>query len=177
MRSNTRFPDADEDGFLSVLRDLAASLAWQLRSFEREEELIALVALDHDPSYEQVLWVYDRSRGFVRCLLVRRGSVPPEREADIIELCAHINDGLAFGCAEYSFDDRTLVFRDSFQLSHCKLQDTLVDITSRLLNLGSRYSPAVRATLAGKSAAEAIKHISESPRDARPNPPDRGETV
>jgi hypothetical protein len=156
MRSSVEIPDPDAKTFLAAADELAASLGWRLRSFQRDDEVVALVALDHDPSFEQMIWVYDTRRAFVRCLLASRGSVPKEREAAILELCARINDGLVFGCAEYSFADRTLVFRDSFQLGWGKLPDLLTDVTARLLDLGSRHSPAVRATLAGTAASDAI---------------------
>jgi hypothetical protein len=167
MRSNLGLPAPDEEGFLAALGELAASFGWRLRSFKRDDELIALVALDHDPSFEQILWVYDTSGGFVRCLLVSRGSVPAEREAVIFELCARINDGLVFGCAEYSFDDRVLVFRDSVQLGYGKMPDLLASVSARLLDLGSRYSPAIRATLAGTSAIEAMGLARDPPKKVR----------
>jgi hypothetical protein len=156
MRSNLGFPAPDEDGFLAALGELAASLGWRLRSFKRDDELVALVALDHDPSFEQILWVYDTRGASVRCLLVSRGSVPAEREVAILELCARINDGLVFGCAEYSFEDRALAFRDSIQLGYGNMPDLLTGVSARLLDLGSCYSPAIRATLAGTGATEAM---------------------
>src|SRR5215470_17368925 len=146
MRSNSEFQG--EEVFLAAANELAASFGWRIRSFKRGQELVAQVALDHDRSFEQVLWVYDVTSVCVRCLLVSRGTVPPEREASVIELCARINDGLIFGCAEYSFDERVLVFRDSFQLGTGSLSDALTGTTARLLDLGSRYSSAVLATLA-----------------------------
>src|SRR5438093_7486329 len=102
MISQIRTPP-DKDRFLAAVGEFASPLGWRVRSFTREEELVALVALDGDPSFDQVLWIYDTSRAFVRCLLVYRGTVSIEREPAILELCARINDGLVFGCAEYSF--------------------------------------------------------------------------
>lgn len=152
---------------MAALAELAASFGWRLRSFKRDDECVALVALDHDPSFEQILWVYDTRGAFVRCLLVNRGSVPAESEAAILELCARINDGLVFGCAEYSFDDRVLVFRDSVQLENGNLADMLTNVSARLLDLGSRYSPTIRATLAGTSPSEAMGLVRDSPEALR----------
>ena len=143
--------------FLHAIGELAASLGWQLRSFTRGQEQVAVVALDHDPSFEQVLWVHDAGQASVRCLLVCRGKVPSEREAAILELCARINEDLLFGCAEYGFDDRTVAFRDSMQLSYGPIAGLVASTTQRLLQLGSQYAPAVRAALAGSSAVEAMK--------------------
>ena len=89
-----------------------------------------------------------------------------EREAAVLELCARINDGLVFGCAEYSFDDRALVFRDSIQLAYGDMRDLLTNVSARLLDLGSRYLPAIRATLAGTSAIEAMGLAGE-PKEVR----------
>ena len=161
MNSHIEIPAPDTKGFLKAVGDLAASFGWRLRSFERDDELAAVAALDHDSSFEQVLWVFDTKRTFIRCLLVGRGTVAADREAAILELCARINDGLAFGCAEYSFNDRTLVFRDSVQLGYGKMSDLVESTSARLLDLGSRYAPAVRATLAGSSPAEAMSRAQD----------------
>jgi hypothetical protein len=155
MESHVGIHATGEEEFLKIVDELAASFGWTLRSFRRDEELVALVALEHDPSFEQILWIHDAGRACTRCLLVWRGTVRPEREAAILELCARINDGLLFGCAEYSFHDRTLVFRDSAQLAYARVADLVPSVTDRSLHLGSRYAPAVHATLAGHSAAEA----------------------
>jgi hypothetical protein len=155
MESNVGIHSVGDEDFLKTVNELAASFGWTLRSFRRDEELVALVALEHDPSFEQILWVHDAGRACMRCLLVWRGTVPPEREAAILELCVRINDGLLFGCAEYSFLDRTVVFRDSVQLTYARIADLVSSVTDRSLHLGSRYAPAVHATLAGRPAAEA----------------------
>jgi hypothetical protein len=152
----------DKDGFLAAVGEFAASLGWRVRSFTRDEELVAVVALEGDPSFEQALWIYDTSRAFVRCLLVHRGAVPVDREPAIVELCARINDGLVFGCAEYSFADRALAFRESFQLGFGDIAECVTAASTRLLQLGSRYSPAVRAALAGRSAEDAMEYVGEA---------------
>jgi hypothetical protein len=165
MRSNLGPAASDEAGVLVALGELATSFGWRLRSFKRDDEMVALVVLDHDPSFEQMIWVYHISGANVRCLLVSRGSVPADREFAVFELCARINDGLVFGCAEYSFDDRALVFRDSVQLGYGKTPDLLASVSARLLDLGSRYAPAVGATLAGKSPAEAMGLARDPPTE------------
>ena len=164
MRSIIAFAAPDTEGFLAVVGGLAGSFGWRLRTFERDDELVALAALDHDSSYEQVLWVYNTRRGSVRCLLVNRATVPAAREGAILELCARINEDLVFGCAEYSFGDRTVIFRDSVQLGSGDTGDLLTGATARVLDLGSRYAPAVRATLAGSSPVEAMSHAGD-PRE------------
>ncbi len=159
MRSNLKFTSPDNDAFLAAVAEFAAGFGWRVRSFERDEELVALVALDSDSSFEQVLWVYDAERASLRCLLVSRAVVPVGRERAILELCARINDGLVFGCAEYSFKDRTLVFRDSVQLGYGILAELLASTSARLLDLGSRYASAIRATLAGSTPVEALAPV------------------
>lgn len=161
MRSNFSSPAPDEEGFLTAVRELATSFGWRPRSFKRDGELIVLAALDTDLLFEQVLWIFASPGEYVRCLLVTRGSVPAHREAAILELCARINDGLVFGCAEYSFDEKTLVFRDSTQLGCGKLSDLLNLVTARLLDLGSRYSAVIQTTLAGMSPEEALRGVEQ----------------
>jgi hypothetical protein len=167
MRGNSSSPAPDEKGFLASAADFAAAFGWQVRSFQRAGELVAVVALDHDPSFEQLLWVYDTGRAVIRCLLVDRRRVPFAREAAILELCSRINDGLLFGCAEYSFNDRTVVFRDSIQLGPLNLKDLLPGISARVLDLGSRYAPAIGATLGGTPPVNAICLSEESAKGVR----------
>src|SRR5580765_5638365 len=104
MTSETQDSAPSQEQFLDALGELTKSLGWELQHFMRDQELVALVPTENDPSFEQFIWVYDTVGVFVRCLLVSRRVVPPERETAILELCARINDGLNFGCAEYSFD-------------------------------------------------------------------------
>lgn len=146
----------DGDKFLAAADELAVSFGWQLHSFKRDEEIIGLVSLKKDPSFEQILWVYDPIRAFLLCLLVSRAVVPEERESAVIELCARINNGLLSGCLEFSFTDRTLIFRDSAELKYGPVDLVLSSTSSRLLSLGSRYASAIRDTLAGSSPAEAV---------------------
>lgn len=147
--------------FLTAIGKLITPLCWQLRSFEREGEVIALAVLGEDPAFEQMLWVYCPDRGYVRCLLAARGTVPVEREPVVVELCARINDGLVFGCAEYSFSEQVFMLRDSFDTGKNDWDDELTSRTARLLKLGEHYSPALQAVLGGRSAAEAIQRLED----------------
>jgi hypothetical protein len=168
MKSPAEAPSADQDGFIAALNELIAPLGWDLHSFRREEEMVGLVALQRDPFCERIIWVYDTKRSFVRCLAFGRGTVPAEREAAIIELCARINDGLIFGCAEYGFANRTFAFRDSVPVvGHSELKDALSDLTGRLLKLGARNWPAIAAVLGGASATEAIAHAHNPQAEGR----------
>lgn len=146
--------------FLDAVGKLAASFGWEIGSFTRDEEFVAVAPLSPDPSFEQIVWILGAGRDHVRCLLITHGTVPAHREAAVIELCARINDGLLFGCAEYSFGESTMHFRDSVQLGHGTITDLIESITGRVLGLGSRCAPAVRETLAGASAAEAMKLLA-----------------
>jgi hypothetical protein len=144
--------------FLDAVGELAKPLGWQLQHFTRDQELVALVPTENDQSFEQFIWVYDTDGVFLRCLLVSRAVVPPERQPAILELCARINDGLNFGCAEYGFDDQVIAFRNSVDLKTCApLQKVVNDATSRVLSLGRRYAVAIDATLAGDTPEDAVK--------------------
>jgi hypothetical protein len=171
MTTDQDNPAPDNEEFLNALRELTSPLDWEVQSFTRDHELIAIVGLDNDPRFEQVLWVYDTEGLFVRCLLVSRAEVPPESEPAIMELCARINDRLSFGCAEYSFDDQTIIFRNSLDLRTCgPLERVMSDATSRVLSLGRRYAPAITAVLDGGNPKDAVAAIeSDGPRNEREN--------
>jgi hypothetical protein len=156
---------------LNALRELTASLDWDVQSFMRDQEFIAVVGLDTDPRFEELLWVYDTEGAFLRCLLVSRETVPPEREAAVVELCARINDRLSFGCAEYSFEDHTIIFRNTVDLRTCGPLDTVLGAcTSRALSLGRRYAAAVVNTLDGDSPKDAVAAAeADRPADAAEN--------
>ncbi len=157
MTSDIEITTPDTEQFLAAATELSVSFGWKLHSFQRDEEVIGLVALNKDPSFEEILWVYDPIRAFLRCLLVSRAVVPEEREAAVIELCARINSGLLSGCLEFSFNDRALIFRDSAELRYGPVVSVLSSTSARLLSLGSRYASAIRDTLAGSSPAEAVE--------------------
>lgn len=149
--------------FLQAVTELTTPLGWEIQHFNRDQDLIALVATENDPSFEQFMWVYNAEGVSLRCLLVSRAVVPAERETAILELCARINDGLNFGCAEYSFDDQTIVFRNSADLGTCgPLAKVLGDATSRVLGLGRRYRGAIEATLKGGKPEDAVKEAESA---------------
>jgi len=157
---NMDHPDtALEARFIDAVRSLAESFGWQPRSFMRGDEIVALAALDGDADFEQLVWVFDAVDATLRCILVSRASVAPAREAAVLELCARINSGLVFGCAEYSFEDRVVVFRDSADLRHGAATEHVRAASERLLGLGSRYAAAIRATLSGASPQAAVAGV------------------
>lgn len=164
MASDTQTTATDGEGLLAVITDIGTALGWTIRSFRREDELIILTALDQDTNFEQMIWVHDVDQGYVRCLLVWRGAITADQHAKVFELCARINNGLVFGCAEFSFHEGALLFRDSALLRFGPPADVLRDVTARLLELGSRYTPAVRATLDGEDPAVAVACIDEADR-------------
>lgn len=146
----------DDGAHIAAVRSIADPLGWQLRSFTRNDDLVVLAALDNDPSFQQMLWVFGSKHESLRCLLVGRPVVPAQREGAILELCARINDGLVFGCAEYGFDERTVTFRGATDLRYGPLAELVANTTTRVLDLGARYSEAIRATLAGTPPADAV---------------------
>jgi hypothetical protein len=145
-------------GFLGALEPLAESLGWQLQGFTRGDELVVIAALGGDPSFEQVVWISGTSGETLRCLLVSRAPIPRESREPILELCARINEGLVFGCAEYAFEEAAVVFRDAADLRGGSVEQLAPDTTARLLGLGSRYVPAVEAVLAGASPRDAVEN-------------------
>ena len=158
-------PDSapSDEQFLEAVGELIRPMGWQLQHLMREHEVVALVPAENDPSFEQFIWIYDSNAISLRCLLVHRTVVPPEREPAILELCARINDRLNFGCAEYSFDDQTVNFRNSADLRTCSpLQQVINDATSRVLSLGKRYAGAIAETLEGSNAKDAVEKAEAS---------------
>ncbi|HYW71713.1 MAG TPA: YbjN domain-containing protein [Pyrinomonadaceae bacterium] len=157
MDSNNKTPAPDTRQFLNAVAECTAPFGWQLQSFTRDEEFIVVVALENDPSFEQVVWLYNTEHVSVRCLLVSRAEVPAERRHSIFELCARVNDGLTFGCLEYSFSDAALMFRESADLDACgPLAQVIHEISARVLDLGRRYRDAIEATLKGEPPEQAI---------------------
>ena|SRR6185436_13787274 len=158
MTSEQQDSAPSNEQFLDAVGELTKPLGWQLQHFMRDQELVALAPTESDPSFEQFIWVYDTAGGFFRCLLVSRTVVPPEREPAILELCARMNDGLNFGCAEYSFDDKAIVFRNSVDIRTCSpLAQVVNDATSRVLSLGRRYANAIAETLEGSNPKDAVE--------------------
>jgi hypothetical protein len=89
-------------------------------------------------------------------MLVGKQAVPPKRKSAMLELCARVNEGLPFGCLEYSFGEHILVFRDSADLDWGPTDKIVGELTSRVLNLGKRYVGAARLTLDGKDPEMAM---------------------
>ncbi|WP_124602041.1 YbjN domain-containing protein [Burkholderia sp. Bp8963] len=168
MRSIDEATAPDPESVIATLDELVTSLGWRLHAFNRDDESVGLVSLGHDPFFEQIIWIYDTKRALVRCLLVGRERIPANREAIIFELCARINDGLIFGCAEYSFSDCALVFRDTAPVGAGNLKEILTDLSGRVLNLGARYRPVIAAALAGSSAIEAMTYENSSEGNGAP---------
>src|SRR5262249_42978102 len=100
---------------------------------------------------------YNTDRTTLRCMLVSNATVPQPRQTAILELCARINEGLPFGCLEYSFSDRVLVFRDSADLDWGPLDQVISRTTSRVLNLGQKYATAIQSTLEGAIPEDAVR--------------------
>jgi hypothetical protein len=157
----TSAPDTEQ--FLAAVREWAAPLGWQPQSMTRDEDFIVVAGIEDDPSFERVMWVYNTEHVSLRCLLVSRAVVTAERQAPIMELCTRINDGLTFGCLEYSFSDAALVFRESADLDSCgPLGQVLHETTARVLDLGRRYAGAIEATLAGDKPEDAVRKAEAS---------------
>jgi hypothetical protein len=144
------------DKFLLEVNKLASQFAWPARSLHRGTE-VALVALtQNDDAFERFVWVYDSERNMLKGMLVYKEPIPSKSLNAILELCARINEGLPFGCLEYSFGERALVFRDSIDLDWSPLDKAVGATTSRVLNLGRRYAEAIRLTLQGKKPEFAV---------------------
>lgn len=147
----------DPAQFLTEVGKLAAQFGWPVRKSERGSEVVLVALTETDPAFHRFVWVYDTERTALRCMLVGKEVVAPQKEPAILELCARVNQGLPFGCLEYSFDDRVLVFRDSVDLDWGPVDRLIGSTTARVLNLGKRYAPAIRATLAGGKPADAVQ--------------------
>jgi hypothetical protein len=145
--------------FLAAAGGLASELRWPSRALEHGDEVALVAKTETDDSFDRFVWSYDIRRTMLRCLLASRLVVPVKRRAAILELCARINEGLPFGCAEYSFDDRIVVFRDSVDLDWGPLGPLVGNTTSRVLNTAARYAPAIRGVLKGAKPEAALKKV------------------
>ena len=155
MNANSRTPVGAER-FLAAAGKLAAKFSWRARKFEREGEVVLVALTETDSFFDRFVWIYDTERSAVRCMLASKEVVPLKRLPAILEACARINEGLAFGCLEYSFSQRILVFRDSSGLHWEHLDEIVTSTTSRVLSLGRRYAPAIQATIRGAKPDEAV---------------------
>ena len=147
--------------FIAAAAKLATKFAWRTRSFEREGEVVLVALTETDVSFERFIWIYDTERTALRCLLASKENVPSKRQQAILELCARVNEGLPFGCLEFSFSDHILVFRDSSDLYWDHLDEVLNDTTARVLNLGRKYAESIHATLQGEKPNDAIAAVEE----------------
>jgi hypothetical protein len=152
--------------FIAAAGKLATKFAWRARSFEREGEVVLVALTESDISFERFVWIYDIERGALRCLLASKEQVPSKRQLAILELCARVNEGLPFGCLEYSFSDHILVFRDSADLHWERLDEIINDTTARVLNLGHKYATAIHATLQGGKPKDVIADAEAAPGSA-----------
>jgi len=151
----------DPNDFLTEVSKLALQFAWPTRSFERDGEVVLVALTQTDPLFERFVWVYDTERVTVRCMLVTKEKVDAQKYPPILELCALINQGLPFGCLEYSFDDKVLVFRDSSDLDWGPLDKIVGGTTSRVLNLGRKYAATIKLVIEGESPQSAVKKAEE----------------
>ena len=166
MTTGRSIPATDTTRFLVTVGALADSLGWKIRSFTRDGEFVVVAGLGHDPSFEQFLWIHGTEAATLRFLLVSRTAVPHDREGAILELCARINAGLVFGCSEYSFEERRIMFRNSVDLSLGPLVKAVESASARLLGLGARYAAAIVAVVAGCSPADAVTNAESAPQGA-----------
>jgi hypothetical protein len=157
MKSNMTSHPPGAAAFIAETGKHATGFGWPAKSFERDGEVVLVALTETDPSFERFIWVYNIERVALRCMLVGKEVVPAKKEPAILELCARVNEGLPFGCLEYSFSDRVLVFRDSADLDWGPLDKVVSGTTSRVLNLGQRYAIAIQAALKGEKPEAAVK--------------------
>jgi hypothetical protein len=157
LKSRKKPTRPNPENFLASTSNLATQFAWPIRTFERDAETVCVASIPTDASFERFVWVYDSERVMLRCMMVGRQIVPERRETNVFELCARINEGLPFGCLEYSLGSRVLVFRDSADLNWGKLNEVIEGTTARTLNLGRRYAKAISLVLDGKKPEDAVR--------------------
>jgi len=157
MKTDHKFHPPQSATFIAEAGKLATEFGWRAKTFERDGEAVLVALAETDPFFERFVWIYNLERVSLRCMLVSKETVPKKRLASILQLCARINEGLPFGCLEYSFSDRVLVFRDSIDLDCGPLDKVIGGVTARVLNLGRRYGIAIEATLKGEKPEDAVK--------------------
>ena len=151
-------PEAmDRPAFLTHASRIATDFGWKTATFEREDEAVCVAAIPDDDMYDRLVWVFDSGRNMLRCMVISRPEVPAPRLPAVFELCARVNQGLPFGCLEYAFGDRLLVFRDSTDLDWGPPDLVIKGTTSRVLNLGKRYAMAIKAVLEGEAPDAAVR--------------------
>src|SRR4029077_10599522 len=157
MSTNDLPETLDRSAFLAEASRIGTEFGWKTATFEREDEAVCVAAIPDDSSYDRLVWVDDTGRKMLRCMMIGRLEVPKPRLQAIFELCARINHGLPFGCLEYAFDDRVLVFRDSADLDWAPAEQVIKGSTLRVLKLGERYAAAIRAVLDGAEPEAAVR--------------------
>ncbi len=155
MKTNKNSPTSDQ--FLIEVNKLAIKFNWPTRSFERGSETVLVALIETDVTFERFVWVYDTERITLRCMLVGKVAIEVKEQTAFLELCARINEGLPFGCLEYSFVDRIFVFRDSADLDWGPLDKIIGGTTSRVLDLGQKYASAIKDTLQGEKPEKAVE--------------------
>ena len=156
MKTDEQLKKPDGADFLSEARQLADKFAWTHQNMKRKKEVVLVARIDADESFERFVWVYDTNRVMLKCMLVGRATIPVRKLGVVLKLCALVNEGLPFGCLEYSFGEQILVFRDSADMGWGPLAQVVVDVTERTLNLGRCYAAAIQAVLGGAEPAEAV---------------------
>ncbi|EYF01856.1 YbjN domain-containing protein [Chondromyces apiculatus] len=164
MKSSRRAPAQSPspptaEAFLAETEQLAEEVSWPFESFgEVNETTVASGALiEADPVYEKLIWSYDTENCLATCMLVCREEVPATRRAAVLKLCALVNDGLSFGCLDYSLESGALAFRDHADLLFGPLDVALRRATGRLLSLAQQIAPAIHGTLHGKKPGQALR--------------------
>jgi hypothetical protein len=152
--------------FLAEAGKIAAKFSWPTKPFDHGTEIALVAEMVSDADFERFIWSYDTRRRILRCLAVSRLAIPPKRRAACLELCARINENLPFGCAEYSFADQVIVFRDSADVEWGPFKDVLIGTTQRALNLASDYAPAIHDTLEGEKPEDAVAKVAAETSDA-----------
>lgn len=152
----------DPSAFVLAVGGITERLGWPMRFSERGEESVCVALTESDPAFERCIWIYDTERVTLRCMLITREPVDQQLEGPILELCARVNESLPFGCLEYSFGERVLVFRDSCDLDWGPLVALIEGTSSRVLNLAKRYAPAIAAVISGEAPADAVARADES---------------
>ena len=147
--------------FLAEANKLAKGFGWQFKDIEREHETVCVAKIAADPFFERFVWIFDSERNMLRCLLISAKAIAADKTAAALETCARVNEGLPFGCLEFAFQERVVVFRDSADLDWGPLAQVAEDTTSKTLNLGRRYAKAVTAVLEGSSPKQAVDLCAE----------------
>lgn len=82
---------------------------------------------------------------------------PSNRETELIELIARLNDGLMIGNFEYSFEHKELRFKTGINATHMEMRLEICDspFYYNLLSMDQYFKP-IEAVIDGKSVAEVL---------------------